>query len=95
MYSDKGIGYRENDASKDAANFNVQGQLTIRQQVAELFDKHGRLTVEQVSHLLNKPEISVQPRVTELKNCGYLRNSGEKEMGKWGTKITLWEKVKE
>jgi hypothetical protein len=93
MYNNNGIGHQDNDASKEAASFNLEGKLSIRQQVANLFDLHGKLTVEQVSLLLNKPEISVQPRVTELKNSGYVKNSGDKRVGKWGTKVTIWEKV--
>lgn len=93
MYNKDGIGYQNNEASQDAANFNKRGKITIRQKVSNLFDEHGQLTVEEVSSLLNLAEISVKPRVTELKNVGYIRNSGLRKMGKWGTTITVWEKV--
>ena len=93
MYSKDNIGYQDNQASEDAARFKVSGKLTLREQVSRLFDKHTRLTVEQVSNLLNKAEISVQPRVSELKKEGYIKNSGDKVIGKWGTSVTVWEKV--
>jgi hypothetical protein len=80
MYNKDGIGYQNNEASQDAANFNKNGKLTIRQQVLNLFDEHVKLTVEEVSSLLKLAEISVKPRVTELKNAGYIRNSG---LRKW------------
>lgn len=93
MYSKDNIGYQDNQASKDAARFNVSGKLTLREQVSCLFDKHTRLTTEQVAKLLGKAEISVQPRVSELKKDGYIKNSGDKVTGNWGTSVTVWEKV--
>ncbi len=89
-YNQSKIGYQQNRSSKQAADFNKEGKLTIRYQVLELFKEHGELNSEQVSQLLNKPEISVKPRITELKNAGVICNSGKKAMGKWGTSITIW-----
>ena len=89
-YNQSKIGYQQNRSSKQAATFNQEGKLTIRYQVLELFKEHGELTNEQVSQLLNKPEISVQPRISELKNAGIIHDSGKKAMGKWGTSITIW-----
>jgi len=89
-YNQSKIGYKQNRSSKQAADFNQEGKLTIRYQVLELFKEHGELTNEQVSQLLNKPEISVQPRISELKNAGVVCDSGKKAMGKWGTFITIW-----
>jgi predicted HTH transcriptional regulator len=89
-YNQSKIGYKQNRSSKQAASFNQEGKLTIRYQVLELFKEHGELTNEQVSQLLNKPEISVQPRISELKNAGVICDSGKKAMGKWGTSITIW-----
>ena len=93
-YTKEGIGYQQSDTSKAAANYNVKGKLTIREQVKQLFEANDMLTVEDVSRLLQKPEISVKPRVTELKNDGYLCDSGIRREGKWGTKITVWTKQK-
>lgn len=89
-YNQSKIGYKQNRSSKQAADFNQEGKLTIRYQVLELFKEHSELTNEQVSQLLNKPEISVQPRISELKNAGVICDSGKKAMGKWGTSITIW-----
>jgi hypothetical protein len=93
MYTKDGIGYQENDSSEEAAIFNTKGKVTLRQQVATLFDKHKSLTVEDVSRLMDRAEISVKPRVTELKKSGYIQDSGKRMLGKWGIKITVWEKV--
>jgi len=92
-YNEQGIGYQKSETSKDAANFNKKGKLTIREQVRSLFDHNNMLTVEDVSRLLNRAEISVKPRVTELKNEGFLEDSGLRRQGKWGTNITVWKRT--
>jgi len=92
-YTDEKIGYQKNDASKEAASFNKNGKITIREQVLELFHERKELTVEQVSKIMNRAEISVQPRISELKNAGLVADSGKKAMGKWGTSITIWKLV--
>ena len=51
-YTDEKIGYQKNDASKEAASFNKNGKITIREQVLELFHERKELTVEQVSNCL-------------------------------------------
>lgn len=89
-YNEEGIGYQKSDTSRDAAEFNKKGKLTIRDQVRELFERNNMLTVEDISRLLNRAEISVQPRVSELKNEGFLTDSGIRRQGKWGTNITVW-----
>jgi len=94
-YTDEKIGYQNNDASKEAASFNSKGKITIREKVLDLFRERKELTVEQVSQIMNRAEISVQPRISELKNAGFITDSGKKSMGKWGTSITIWKIVKE
>ena len=74
-YNEEGIGYQKTDTSKEAAQFNKEGKLTIREQVKTL----------------SKDKVSVQPRLTELKNDGYLQDSGDRRLGKWGTNIIVWE----
>jgi predicted HTH transcriptional regulator len=90
-YDENGIGHAENESSEMAAKFNAGGKITLRAQVRHLFQEHRKLTVEQVSKLMNRAEISVQPRVSELKNSGFIQDSGQTKMGKWGTHITVWE----
>jgi predicted HTH transcriptional regulator len=94
-YTDEKIGYQNNNASKEAASFNSKGKITIREQVLELFRERKELSAEQVSEIMNRAEISVKPRITELKNSGFIADSGKKAIGKWGTSITIWKIVKE
>lgn len=93
-YTKERIGFQKTDTSEAAANFNVKGKLTIREQVKSLFETNDMLTVEEISRLLQRPEISVQPRVSELRNDGFLIDSGIRRMGKWGAQITVWSKPK-
>jgi len=90
-YNEDDIGFQDNDASELAAQFNSAGKVTLRDQVKQLFIANKRLTAEQVCNLLQRAEISVKPRITELKNEGVIQNSGERVVGKWGTSITVWE----
>jgi len=89
-YNQNKIGYQKNDASKEAASFNLKGKLTIRDQVRIAFQTFGSMTVEEVCDLIQRDPISVKPRLTELKNAGVLEDSGETKIGKWGTSITVW-----
>ena len=79
-YNEEGIGYQKTDTSKEAAQFNKEGKLTIREQVKTLFAEGLKLTSEEVCHILS-----------ELKNDGYLQDSGDRRLGKWGTNIIVWE----
>ena len=94
-YNESGVGYQDNDTSKAAAHFNTRGKVTLRDQALQAFRQNRRMTTEQVSSILNRPEISVQPRVSELKNAGKIKDSGERKIGKWGTSVTVWELVEE
>jgi hypothetical protein len=90
-YTKEGIGYQFNSCSEEAANFNVEGKISIREEVRKLFNTGQSLTVEEVSLILNKAEISVKPRLSELRKEGFLIDSGERKRGKWGTNITVWK----
>ena len=41
--------------------------------------------------ILGHPEVSLQPRVTELKNEGYLRDSNVRKRGEYGIERIVWE----
>lgn len=92
-YNDEGIGYQKTDTSKQASEFNKEGKVSIREQVKSLFAKNVCLTTEQVSNALSRPEVSVQPRISELRNDGFLTDSGMRMQGKWGTNIIVWTRV--
>ena len=93
-YTTEGIGYQSTDTSHKSANFNRRGKVSLRDQVRELFQTNDNLTVEDIALLLERAEISVQPRVSELKKEGFLVDSTERRKSRWGTNTIVWAKVK-
>ena len=91
-YNEEGIGYQKTDTSKAASEFNKKGKLSIKEQVKNLFQDNVMLTTEEVSKALSRPEVSVQPRLSELRNDNFIKDSGERRMGKWGTNIIVWKR---
>jgi len=93
-YDDNDIGYQSQDTSRQAARHNAEGKVTLRDQVRQLFNYNDNLTVVDVCRMLGREKISVQPRVTELKNENFLEDSGLRKTGPYGTNIIVWRKVK-
>mgnify|MGYP003624942394 FL=1 len=91
-YTNEGIGYQNTDTSQQAANFNRRGKVSLRDQVRELFQTNEKLTVEDIARLLERAEISVQPRVSELKKEGFLVDSTERRKSRWGANTIVWTK---
>ena len=89
-YNQERVGYQKNKQSQEAAQYNVKGKVTIREQVKIAFETFGDMTVEELCEVLQRDRVSVQPRITELKNVGVLEDSGTTKMGKYGTNITVW-----
>jgi predicted HTH transcriptional regulator len=90
-YTKEKIGYQNINTSRNAAEFNKDGKITLRDQVMAFFETEFCATTEETANALGRPEISVQPRISELKNKGLIRASGKTKQGRWGTQITIWE----
>lgn len=91
-YNAQGIGYQNTDTSFDAANDNVEKKLTLREQILDLLKRSSiPLTADSIAFIINKPFISVRPRVTELSADKLIRDSGKRAEGQWGKKCILWE----
>jgi len=91
-YTPDGIGYQSTDTSKFAATSNVEHKKTIRDQVLELLTTtNDQMSVEQVSECLGRAQVSVQPRLTELKNDGLVEDSGQRRQTKWGKPSIMWQ----
>jgi hypothetical protein len=94
-YTQEGIGYQGTDTSKQAALSNVDSKLSIRDQVHELLSSSKiPLSTEQIATRLNKPYVSVQPRLSELSNANMVKDSGHRGTTQWGKSCILWS-VKE
>jgi len=90
-YLETGVGYQRTDTSKEAANSNFKGKLTIRDRVYQLLEKTSvSLSTEDIAELLNVPYGSVQPRLSELQNQDKVVDSGERGKTKWGKSCIKW-----
>ncbi len=90
-YLETGVGYQSTDTSKEAANSNFKGKLTIRDRVYQLLEKTSvSLSTEDIAELLNVPYGSVQPRLSELQNEDKVVDSGERGKTKWGKSCIKW-----
>ena len=91
-YNAQGIGYQNTDTSFEAAQNEIENKLTLRQQVLNLLLKSSApLSSYAIADKLNKPFISVQPRVTELANGLLIRDSGKRGKTKYNKSCILWE----
>ena len=91
-YTQEGIGYQSTDTSKQAAFNNVDKKLTIREQVYDLLSSaRFPLSTEEIAFQLNRPYVSVQPRLSELCNSKMVKDSGQRGTTQWGRTCILWE----
>ena len=91
-YTHQGIGYQSTDTSKFAAKSNTELKISIRDQVLKLLTEADvAMSAEAVSEALDRPQVSVQPRLTELKNAGLIEDSGNRRQTKWGKPSIMWQ----
>jgi predicted ArsR family transcriptional regulator len=91
-YTHQGIGYQSTDTSKFAAKSNTELKISIRDQVLKLLTEADvAMSAEAVSEALGRPQVSVQPRLTELKNAGLIEDSGNRRQTKWGKPSIMWQ----
>jgi|TARA_R110000772_G_scaffold13746_1_gene40318 hypothetical protein len=91
-YTEKGIGYQHRDTSLAAAEDNEDKKLTLREQVYRLLlQATAPLSTEQVASELNRPYVSVQPRISELSNESRVEDSGKRGKTQWGKSCILWQ----
>ena len=93
-YTNDGIGFQKTDTSYQAAINAAKTAPTIREAVhALLAGANKPMSTEAIAAALNKPECSVQPRISELRNDDMVKPSGETGESKWGQTVILWEVV--
>ena len=91
-YNTEGIGYQNTDTSFKAAQDGIENKLTLRQQVLNvLLESSSPLGSYEIADKLNKPFISIQPRVTELANDLLIKDSGKRGKTKFNKSCILWE----
>mgnify|MGYP003635471992 FL=1 len=91
-YTEEGIGYQRRDTSLAAAEDNAGKKVTLREQVYALLTKTPvPLSTEEIADHLERPYVSVQPRLSELSNDSRVRDSGRRGKTQWGKACILWE----
>jgi hypothetical protein len=91
-YTEKGIGYQHRDTSLAAAEDSEDKKLTLREQVYRLLlQATAPLSTEQVARELDRPYVSVQPRISELSNESRVEDSGKRGKTQWGKSCILWQ----
>ena len=90
-YTQDGIGYQKTDTSRAAARSNYPGKLTARDRVLQLLQKMPlSMSSHEIAEGLNLPEVTVRPRLSELKNDNKIVDSGERGETPWGKKCIKW-----
>jgi hypothetical protein len=91
-YTEEGIGYQRRDTSLAAAEDSAGKKVTLREQVYTLLTKSPTpLSTEEIAQHLERPYVSVQPRLSELSNDRRVRDSGKRGKTQWGKACILWE----
>lgn len=91
-YTEKGIGYQHRDTSLAAAEDSEDKKLTLREQVYQLLLKTTQpLSAEQIASMLERPDVSVKPRLSELSNESRVEDSGKRGKTQWGKSCILWQ----
>ena len=94
-YTSEGIGYQSTETSRQA--INAEHLLTVRARVLHFLRSVSRgnlsLTTEQISQALEIPYVSVQPRLSELKNDNLVKISEDRGQTKYGKTCVKWRAV--
>ena len=94
-YTSEGIGYQSTETSHQA--INAEHLLTVREKVLLFLRSVSRgnlsLTTEQISKALDIPYVSVQPRLSELKNENLVKISEDRGQTQYGKTCVKWRAV--
>jgi len=90
-YTNGGIGYQHQETSLKAAEEITHKAPTIREQVYDAVKEKGLASPEQVAEIINRPDCSVKPRFTELKNLGLIEDSGKRCKTRYNKTAILWQ----
>ncbi|USU09993.1 hypothetical protein NF700_06975 [Sphingomonadaceae bacterium OTU29MARTA1] len=77
------------DAAARAALTSSQGRRIALSMLIE----HGDKTVDEVCALANRPRYGIQPRFTELRKLGLIRDSGKRRLNVSGSSAIVWRAV--
>ncbi len=86
--------HRGVDTSIEAAAIAALGASALRRLVLRtLYNHPENLTVDQTCAVTKRPRYSLQPRFTELRDMGLIRDTGERRLNASGASAKVWRAV--
>lgn len=87
-------GYRNTDTSQAAANDIAKRISPLQALVLRALDEYGPLATFEIAEKMDRSYRSIQPRTTELRLDGKIKDSGERRIDPASTKSAIvWEIV--
>jgi hypothetical protein len=85
-------GARRNKQSRNGASFIAPHAKTLRERVLSVL-RHHALTAHEVAIVLDVPNTSTQPRISELVKLGNVVDSGRTRKNGSGVNATVWKAI--
>ena len=83
--------HRGVDTSRDAAEMASHAAGTLRALVHKtLFEHPEGLTVDETCAITGRRRYSLQPRFTQLKDAGAIRDTGARRLNESGARAIVW-----
>jgi hypothetical protein len=76
--------------SVDAAAMAAETSNRLRYLVHKTLCEHGDHTVDETCRITGLPRYSLQPRFTELRKAGAIRDTGQRRPNVSGAKAIVW-----
>jgi predicted ArsR family transcriptional regulator len=84
-------GHRQTDTSADAADAMQPLAETVRASCLDVLKSRGPLTADETADALGLSILTVRPRMTELRQMGLARDSGDRRPNRSGKSAIVWE----
>lgn len=85
--------HRQVDTSIAAAELAALTSNHLRYLVHKTLCEQGDRTVDEVCAIAGLPRYSLQPRFTELRKAGLIRDTGERRFNASGARAIVWHAV--
>jgi hypothetical protein len=86
-------GYRRTDTSEAAARSMGGSAAHLRKRCLDALKARGPSTADELASAIGESVLSVRPRVTELKELGMARDTGQRRENRSGRKAAVMEAV--
>jgi hypothetical protein len=88
-----GIGWKRTDTSLEGAQAAKPTAATIKRRILVLFEKNpdALFTTEGIADLTSLPYRVVQPRISDLRNEGRIRDSGHRVFSSHNVRVIVWQ----